>query len=184
MTIPLLEPRLSPRLAAHVLVAFDRTCCVCHTAGLAIQLHHIDGDPAHHSLENLAVLCLECHHQTQLHGGFARRLDPAQVRLYRDHWVLSVATQQGYPSARMAILLIRLLAGREHLRQSERTAWFIWMSDFTILATQCTMHDAFLQKEVTQLCHYFLQSTEHSLQETIITIMDRIIDYLCKYFTI
>jgi hypothetical protein len=51
-----------------------------------VQLHHIDEDPANNTQGNLAVLCLDCHGDTQTSGGFGRKLDADQVILYRDDW--------------------------------------------------------------------------------------------------
>ncbi len=73
-------------LAAEVQFLSDRTCCVCRKPGRAIQIHHIDENPSNNVLENLAVLCLDCHQKTQVKGGFDRKLDAAQVKLYRDDW--------------------------------------------------------------------------------------------------
>jgi hypothetical protein len=73
-------------IAAAVLFHSDRICCVCRTPGKKIQIHHIDDDPSNNQAMNLAVLCLECHGDTQLSGGFGRKLDANQVRLYRDDW--------------------------------------------------------------------------------------------------
>lgn len=56
-----------------------------------MQLHHIDEDPANHSAENLAVLCFDCHRETQIRGGFDRKLDAHQIRLYRADWLATVA---------------------------------------------------------------------------------------------
>jgi 5-methylcytosine-specific restriction endonuclease McrA len=64
----------------------DRTCCVCHVRGEPIQIHHIDEDPSNNDPDNLAVLCFHCHDETQITGGFGRKLDAAQVTQYRDDW--------------------------------------------------------------------------------------------------
>jgi hypothetical protein len=64
----------------------DRTCCVCHVGGKQVQIHHINDDPSFNDPSNLSVLCLECHAQTQITGGFGRRLNTKIVTLYRDHW--------------------------------------------------------------------------------------------------
>lgn len=77
-------------VAAEVLFASDRTCCKCEERGLPIQIHHIDEDPGNNDPSNLAVLCLRCHDETQVKGGFARRLSPADVRLCRDNWLRRV----------------------------------------------------------------------------------------------
>lgn len=72
-------------VAAHVLFLADRTCCICNEAK-EVQIHHINENPSSNTVDNLAVLCFDCHGKTQLKGGFGRKLDAAQVRLYRDHW--------------------------------------------------------------------------------------------------
>lgn len=86
-----IREELPPVIAARVLFLSDRTCCVCRSKGKSVQIHHIDNDSSNGSPENLAVLCLECHTETQLRGGFHRKLDPEQVLLYRDDWVAVVA---------------------------------------------------------------------------------------------
>lgn len=92
-----------PRVdAARVLFDSDRTCCVCRIAGKKIQIHHIDDDPSNNQLSNLAVLCLECHGDTQVSGGFGRQLDAEQVRLYREDWhsIVTMRRVQDYRDAR------------------------------------------------------------------------------------
>jgi hypothetical protein len=74
-------------VAADALFRSDRTCCVCHKSGRQVQIHHINDNPADNDPVNLAVLCLECHAQTQLTGGFGRKLNAKLVTLYRDHWL-------------------------------------------------------------------------------------------------
>ncbi len=72
--------------AASVLFASDRTCCVCQVSGKPIQIHHIDEDHSHNEESNLCVLCLHCHDDTQIKGGFGRKLDATLVTQYRDTW--------------------------------------------------------------------------------------------------
>ncbi|UDY22932.1 HNH endonuclease signature motif containing protein [Nocardioides sp. Kera G14] len=78
-------------VAAEVLFLADRTCCVCRDRNRPVQIHHIDDDPGNNLVQNLSVLCLECHRETQISGGFDRKLDAAQVTLYRDDWLRVVA---------------------------------------------------------------------------------------------
>ena len=73
-------------VAAEVLFAADRTCCVCRVRSKPVQVHHIDDDPTNNDIANLAVLCLPCHDATQVRGGFGRKLDAHQVRLYKNDW--------------------------------------------------------------------------------------------------
>ena len=81
-------------VAAHVRWLSDDTCCICRERRKEIQIHHINGDPRDHSVENLAVLCLECHDNTQKKGGFTRKLDPQFVTLCRDKWLEDVASRR------------------------------------------------------------------------------------------
>jgi hypothetical protein len=80
-------------VAARVLFESDRTCCVCRVRGKPVQIHHIDDDHSNSSIGNLAVLCFDCHRDTQIRGGFDRKLDAAQIVLYRDNWRYVVARQ-------------------------------------------------------------------------------------------
>lgn len=80
------EMPVPPEIAAKVLFRSDRTCCVCRIRGKPVQIHHIDGDNRNHKVENLAVLCLDCHTETQVKGGFHRKLSPELVKLYRNDW--------------------------------------------------------------------------------------------------
>lgn len=82
--------RVPRTLAAEILVSSDRTCCVCREPGKSVQLHHLDGDPGNNAPENIAVLCLQCHDETQVTGGFGRRLDASTVARYRDIWLADV----------------------------------------------------------------------------------------------
>jgi hypothetical protein len=59
-----------------------------------VQIHHIDDDPSNNEIRNLAPLCFDCHSETQIKGGFGRKLDADQVYLYRDDWVRFVFQQR------------------------------------------------------------------------------------------
>jgi len=83
--------RIPSAKAAQVMFSADRTCCVCRKPGKPVQIHHIDDNPANNVLTNLSVLCLDDHELTQIRGGFGRKLDSDQVRLYRDDWEQIVA---------------------------------------------------------------------------------------------
>lgn len=76
--------------AADVMFESDSTCCVCTVRGKAVQIHHIDEDPSNNSPDNLAVLCLQCHDDTQISGGFGRRLNAPLVTKHRDEWTIRV----------------------------------------------------------------------------------------------
>lgn len=51
-----------------------------------VQIHHINDDPSDNRSDNLAVLCVVCHNETQITGGFGRKLNAGQVTWYRNDW--------------------------------------------------------------------------------------------------
>lgn len=81
-------------VAARVLFLADHTCCRCRNPDKPVQIHHIDEDPSNYSIENLAVLCLDHHNETQIKGGFGRKLNADLVILYRDDWNRRVAERR------------------------------------------------------------------------------------------
>lgn len=81
---------IPPETVADVMFRSDGTCCVCNERGKAVQTHHIDEDPSNNSEENISVLCLECHNQTQTKGGFGRHLNAELVTKYRNEWIARV----------------------------------------------------------------------------------------------
>jgi hypothetical protein len=76
--------------AAEIEYLSDRTCCVCTIRGKPIQIHHIDENPANNLLDNLAVLCLECHNETMLNGGFGRKLKAIEIKKIKSEWIQRV----------------------------------------------------------------------------------------------
>jgi hypothetical protein len=80
---------MTDEVAAEVFYLHDGSCCVCGEK-LARQIHHLDENPANHELDNLALLCLQHHHETQVKGGFSRTLSPKVVRKFRDEWISGV----------------------------------------------------------------------------------------------
>ena len=85
---------ISADVVADVMFASDGTCCKCNERGKSVQIHHIDEDPSDNSIENLAVLCLQCHDETLIGGGFGRRLNAPLIIKYRDAWLIRVAVRR------------------------------------------------------------------------------------------
>ena len=81
-------------IAAEVLFTSDRICCVCQERDKEVQIHHIDKNPNNNAVENLAVLCFDCHDKTQLTGGFGRKLTSLVVTKYRDEWLKTVTLKR------------------------------------------------------------------------------------------
>ena len=87
-------------IVAEIMFNSDNTCCVCRERGKAVQIHHIDENPSNNSLENLSVLCLHCHNDTQLKGGFGRKLNGLLVKKYRDEWIERVTHRRNLADER------------------------------------------------------------------------------------
>lgn len=86
--------KIPNEIAARVLFLSDRTCCVCRIGNKPIQIHHIDENPENNEISNLSVLCFGCHRETQIRGGFDRKLDSDQLVLYRDDWLRIVGNKR------------------------------------------------------------------------------------------
>ena len=105
--------QISNDLATDVMFASDRTCCVCRVRGKAVQIHHIDENPSNNVFENLSVLCLECHNETQSKGGFHRKLNPNLIVKYRDEWIDRVRSRRNIADERA----IKMQVGEQSLSQ-------------------------------------------------------------------
>ena len=58
--------KIPPEIAALALFAAHRTCCHCREPGKRVHIHHVDEKPANNDTANLAVLCFDCHDDTQV----------------------------------------------------------------------------------------------------------------------
>lgn len=105
-------------ISAEVMFQHDRTCCVCRERGLAVQIHHIDENPANHAIDNLAVLCLDCHDQTQTRGGFSKKLKAVDVIRFRDDWVQRIIARRDKADE----IVIQHTVGTESAQQ-QLAAW-------------------------------------------------------------
>jgi len=96
--------KIPGEIAARVLFDHDRTCAVCRQRGKPVQIHHLDENPGNHEFVNLAVLCFDCHRETQIRGGFDRKLDAEQIILYRNDWLRQVQRQRATEEANTEVL--------------------------------------------------------------------------------
>jgi hypothetical protein len=129
----------------QILVRNKRACCVCHGFTGPIHIHHIDGNPAHVTLDNLAVLCIT-HHDQATAGlrsgpvGLGKKLTPEEVRFHKRIWEKAVkgesewARRSTYPRKSKHLLILfefELLRIRTHIfteRTSQAIArWFAYL---------------------------------------------------------
>lgn len=93
--------------------AADRTCCVCRDRGRPVQIHHVDEDPSNNDPANLAVMCLLCHDETQVRGGFGRKLNAVLVLQYRTDWLDRVRLRrEGADSLAISVMGGAVSSGR------------------------------------------------------------------------
>ena len=84
------RPSIPDELSTEILYLSDHTCCICNDRGSHVQIHHIDEKSANNVLENLAVLCVNCHEKAHIKGGFSRKLNSKIIIKYSNEWIKRV----------------------------------------------------------------------------------------------
>lgn len=79
------------------LLMFDNehTCCICNEKGKDVQIHHIDGNHNNNNVENLVVLCLDCHSKVTGNRGLGKKFSELEVRQYKKNWEFRVKKKRG-----------------------------------------------------------------------------------------
>lgn len=72
-----------------------RTCCVCREQNKSIIVHHIEEWSASrdHAIENLAVLCLDCHDLAHTKKSLSQNLTPKELKENKNRWEIIVNEQ-------------------------------------------------------------------------------------------
>ena len=73
----------------------DHTCCICRQKNKDVQIHHIDGNTSNNHLDNLAVVCLDCHSRVSGTAGLGKCFKPGEVRRYKRAWDKQVRDSRG-----------------------------------------------------------------------------------------
>lgn len=77
---------LPQEIYADIVYRSDNTCCMCNTKGRSVQIHHINEDPSCNKIENLILLCLQCHDEVHTKRKLGRALTKKCLEKYRDEW--------------------------------------------------------------------------------------------------
>jgi hypothetical protein len=151
-------------VAAELLFLADRTCCVCRQRLRPVQIHHIDGDPTNNVIENLAVLCFDCHRETQIRGGFDRKLDAAQIQLYKLDWNRRIETQRSATNLRASPLLANgetLVLRYFQIREKSEEYLYDFEADYALVGTSDAVADA----ATNQCISTFITSSHQNLRD-------------------
>jgi hypothetical protein len=82
-------------IVEELLFKSDHSCSICGQSGKDVQLHHIDGDNSNNVIDNLIVLCLDCHSKVTGTAGLGRVYTPGEVKRYKRSWEKTVAQRRG-----------------------------------------------------------------------------------------
>jgi hypothetical protein len=116
--------------AEEVLYRNDHTCCICNVPRKHVQIHHIDGDPSNFNMNNLGVVCLDCHSLVTGTQGLGRRYSAGEVRRYKTAWeqvILYRRSKYKPPSqasqreliGQVDVMICQILATSDHARRKE-----------------------------------------------------------------
>jgi hypothetical protein len=65
----------------------NHICCICRDKNKDVVIHHIDSNNSNNELDNLAVVCLDCHSRvTGRKRGLGKAYKPGEVRRYKRAW--------------------------------------------------------------------------------------------------
>jgi len=73
-------------IETDLLYKSHHTCSICNINGIAVHIHHIDGDTTNYSDDNLIVLCLVCHDRVEKEGKLGRKFKKFELLQYRSDW--------------------------------------------------------------------------------------------------
>lgn len=59
-----------------------------------VNTHHIDGNPNNNDIQNLAVVCLDCHSKITGSRGLGKSFSPLEVTKYKKNWEFMIQSQR------------------------------------------------------------------------------------------
>ncbi len=80
------RPNINPDIAAQLMFQNRHTCCICHEPRKHVQIHHIDETPSNNELENLGVVCVDCHSLVTSDQGFGKKYSAREVGFFKNNW--------------------------------------------------------------------------------------------------
>lgn len=80
-------------IESTILYKSAKTCCICRTPSLPIQIHHIDENPSNNSESNLVVLCANCHDDAHTKRALSKNLTPTRLLQFKSKWEADVVSR-------------------------------------------------------------------------------------------
>jgi|GEM_PF-2182312 len=95
------RPKVPIAAEEETLFNANHTCCICMESNKDVVIHHIDGNRKNNNLDNLAVVCLDCHSRVTGIRGLGRSFKPGEVRRYKRSWDKKVRDSRELPRPRI-----------------------------------------------------------------------------------
>ncbi len=86
--------KIPEKTAIDIMFWSNRQCCVDQKPG--VHIHHLDENPSNNDIDNLALLCFECHDEASKRGGLSRRLSPGVIKRYREEHYKKINTTRSH----------------------------------------------------------------------------------------
>jgi len=89
--------RIPEDIEAQILFLNEHRCCMCNKGpkdGARIQTHHINEDPSDNRLENLAVLCRDCHDELKDRLWMGKSFVQGEIKKYKALWETAVSEKR------------------------------------------------------------------------------------------
>jgi hypothetical protein len=84
--------KISEDVEAEILFRSNRQCCVDQKRG--DHIHHIDSNPSNSNIQNLALLCFDCHNEASMKGSLRKKLTPKTILKFREHHYKTIQSQR------------------------------------------------------------------------------------------
>lgn len=123
------RPKVPLAAEEETLFNANHTCCICRERNKDAIIHHIDGNRMNNNLDNLAVLCLDCHSRVTGARGLGKSFRQGEVRRYKRSWDKRVRDSREAPRPKIYYMkelvsqvdftICRILACRKDKRRQE-----------------------------------------------------------------
>jgi hypothetical protein len=70
----------------------DLRCCIDNNRG--DHIHHLDGNPSNNNIDNLVLLCFDCHDNATVKNGLRKRLSAKTILKYRNYHYEKIKTER------------------------------------------------------------------------------------------